>query len=146
LRNLAPEPLSDDFSLKYLKQITAASRSTIKEFLLDQTKVCGLGNIYASESLFSAGVSPMVAAQSLSSTRLRRLFLGIREVLQQAVEHSKSAVIDPRNLEGSYFSGSADHGWLVYDREGMPCTHCKRPIRRVKQGGRSTFYCWSCQR
>jgi len=146
LAKLAPEPFSDEFSIGYLRSSLAASSRSLKEFLLDQTKVCGLGNIYAAEAMFAAGVDPQIQARSLSSRRASRLYDSIRAVLDEAISHNASRPADPENIEGGYFSGSRPDGWLVYDRENEPCVNCQRPIIRLKQAGRSTYYCRRCQR
>ena len=146
LKKLAPEPFSDDFSVEYLHKTAKASKRSLKEFLIDQTKVCGLGNIYAAEAMFAAGVDPRKLAHKLTKQNILRLHESIRAVLNEAVSHAGNQVVDPENLEGNYFSGSADAGWHVYDRENEPCLNCKTPIVRLKQGGRSTYYCPKCQR
>lgn len=146
LAKLAPEPFSDDFSSAYLLNATKASRRSLKEFLVDQTKVCGLGNIYAAEALFAAGVHPELPAFKLSRPRSHRLYESIRAVLAEAINYAKNLPVDPENLEGSYFSGSDDPTWYVYDRDGEPCRLCGTMISRIKQGGRSTYYCRGCQK
>ena len=146
LKCLAPEPFSDDFSIEYLHEQAKASKRSLKEFLLDQTKVCGLGNIYAAEAMFAVGLDPRKTANKLSKQSALRLHESIRAVLNEAVSHAGNRKVDPENLEGNYFSGAIDAGWFVYDREGEPCRNCESPIARLKQGGRSTYYCQKCQR
>lgn len=146
LAKLAPEPFSDEFSLKYFRNALAGSSRSLKEFLLDQTKVCGLGNIYASEAMFAAGIDPRISANRVSARRASRLFESVRAVLAEAVEHNANRPVDPENLEGSYFSGGNADGWLVYDRENEECVKCGSTIIRLKQGGRSTYFCRRCQR
>lgn len=146
LRKLAPEPFSDEFSVDYLFGAVKSSKRSLKEFLIDQTKVCGLGNIYACEAMFAAGLDPRKPTANLSKPRILRLHECIRTVLHEAVSHAGSQPVDPENLEGSYFSGSPGAGWHVYDRENEPCLNCETPIIRLKQGGRSTYYCRRCQR
>lgn len=145
LKKLAPEPFSDDFSVEYLYGKTKATKRNLKEFLIDQTKVCGLGNIYACEAMFTAAANPQNASNKLSEQSVIRLHESIRSVLHEAVTH-KICKIDPENLESNYFSGSISAGWLVYDRENEPCRNCKTPIVRLKHGGRSTYFCPQCQR
>ena len=146
LKKLAPEPFSDEFSFEYLFDKARTSKRSLKEFLIDQTKVCGLGNIYACEAMFAAGVDPRKAACKVSKQSVLRLHESIRAVLHEAVSHAANREVDPENLEGNYFSGAIDAGWFVYDREKEPCRNCKMPIVRLKQGGRSTYYCRRCQR
>lgn len=145
LRLLAPEPLSAGFSLEYLKKVFANSRRSAKQLLLDQTKVLGLGNIYAAEALFIAGISPFALAQSLSRKRLLRLHGAIQQILIEAIELGSTLRIDLADGNSSYFE-SPERFWRVYEREGGPCVKCGTKIKRVVQGGRSTYYCSRCQR
>jgi len=145
LRKLAPEPFSPDFSVEYLVSTSRASKRSLKEFLIDQTKVTGLGNIYACEAMFLAGVHPGLRTHKLTRPRLSRLHESIVATLAEAIAHSERIEPDPENLEGGYFSGSGG-GWLVYDREGEPCRTCGTSISRLKQGGRSTYFCRVCQK
>ena len=145
LKKLGPEPFSEAFSVAYLHAAMRASRRSLKEFLIDQRRVCGLGNIYASEAMFAAGVHPQKLTCTVSKPRAARLHRSIRAVLTEAISYAEKGVVDPENLEGNYFSGLGP-GWFVYDREKEPCRHCSEPILRIKQGGRSTYYCRLCQR
>ena len=146
LSKLAPEPFSNEFSIAYFRSALKGSKRTLKEFLIDQTKVCGLGNIYACEAMFAAGVDPRKVAAKLSGPKAALLHASVIAVLKEAVSHAEGRPIDPENLEGNYFSGASDAAWYVYDRESEPCINCKRPIIRLKQGGRSTYFCRNCQR
>jgi formamidopyrimidine-DNA glycosylase len=146
IKELAPEPFSDDFSLNYLKQTLAASQRTLKTLLLDQTKVLGLGNIYAAEALFRAGVNPFKIANSLASQRVGRLHQAIREVLTDALTDSSTLRIDLEQKDGSSYGEAFEDFWQVYDREGERCFKCRARIRRVTHGGRSTYWCPRCQR
>lgn len=145
ISKLAPEPLSDDFSVEYLRSTLKTSRRSLKEVLLDQTKVCGLGNIYASEAMFIARVSPTIPANKLSKPKTGLLFDAIRMVLSDAVELGSALPITPDNIGGSIYGNGSDWEWRVYDRESMPCVECERPVRRIVQGGRSTYFCRACQ-
>jgi formamidopyrimidine-DNA glycosylase len=142
---LAPEPLTDDFSLDYFLETLSRSRRSLKQLLLDQTRILGLGNIYASEALFLARISPLKPADSLSKKRALRLHEAIRDILQEAIDAGSTLRIDLTDGDGSYF-GTAERFWRVYERAGEPCVNCGAPIRRVVQGGRSTYYCPRCQR
>lgn len=146
LRSLAPEPFSDEFTPAYLRAALARTRRTLKETLLDQTKVTGLGNIYAAEAMFIARVSPFVAASRVAPRRLPRLHRAILEVLGEAIAHGSTMNVDPEDFEGSYYGGPYESRWRVYAREGEPCVNCRAPIRRFMHAGRSTFYCPRCQR
>jgi formamidopyrimidine-DNA glycosylase len=145
LKTLAPEPLSDDFTEDYFLQTLSRSRRPLKHLLLDQTRVLGLGNIYAVEALFLAGVNPMKAANKLSKPRARKLYQAIRDVLQEAIDAGSTLRIDLADGNGSYFA-TPERFWRVYEREGEPCDRCATPIKRVVQGGRSTYFCPQCQK
>jgi formamidopyrimidine-DNA glycosylase len=146
IANLAPEPFSDEFSADYLAAVLSGSARSLKEFLLDQTKVCGLGNIYAAEAMFHAGLSPRRRAKNVPGKRVERLFESIRNVLSEALAVGEMKTPDPVNIgEGVYGNGITAE-WVVYEREGRPCAHCDSVIKRIRQGARSTYYCPSCQR
>lgn len=145
LAKLAPEPFSEDFSTVYFHATLKRSKRSLKEFLLDQTKVCGLGNIYASEAMFLANVSPKKYAFRLSNPKASVLHEKIREVLSEAVDLISVLQINPENIGGSIY-GSNESAWRVYDRENEPCQKCKTPITRLVQAGRSTYYCRQCQK
>lgn len=146
LRRLAPEPFSKEFSVEYLFAILQRSRRAMKETLLDQTKVTGLGNIYVVEALFRAHIHPSKISATLSRKRVPLLYDSIRLVLSEAIARISAMDIDMENIDGSYFSGSNDERWRVYDREGEPCSECGANIRRIKHAGRSTYFCPNCQR
>jgi formamidopyrimidine-DNA glycosylase len=146
LRSLAPEPFSDEFTPAYLRAALARSRRTLKETLLDQKRVLGLGNIYAAEVMFLARVNPFTTAAQLSKARVPRLHRAILEVLGESLALGSTMNVDPENIDGSYYGGSYEGRWRVYDREGKPCPACRASIRRVAHAGRSTFYCPRCQR
>jgi formamidopyrimidine-DNA glycosylase len=155
LEKLGPEPLGEEFSTDYFASGLRKSRQPIKVKLLDQSLVAGVGNIYASEALFRAGISPGLSARKLEFTQVKRLRQCIREVLTEAIECGSATPLDYSGTELRdrlfYFgsSGSAGHygeRLRVYDREGQPCFVCGNRIRRIVQAARSTFYCRTCQR
>jgi formamidopyrimidine-DNA glycosylase len=145
LATLAPEPLSDDFTEEYFLETLARSRRSLKQLLLDQTRVLGLGNIYAVEALFLAGVNPLKPAHRLSKPRARKLYHAIRQILHEAIEAGSTLQIDLADGKAGYF-GTVERFWRVYEREGEPCVNCGTRIRRIVHGGRSTYYCPRCQR
>lgn len=142
---LAPEPLTDDFSIAHFLETLSKSRRSLKQLLLDQTKILGLGNIYASEALFLARISPLSQAHSLSKPRALRLHQAIRDILQEAIDAGSTLRIDLSDGNGSYF-GTTERFWRVYERAGEACVNCGTRIKRVVQGGRSTYFCPRCQR
>lgn len=145
LNTLAPEPLSDDFTEEYFIETLARSRRSLKQLLLDQTRVLGLGNIYAVEALFLAGINPLKPANRLSKPRARKLYQAIRQVLSEAIAAGSTLRINIADGNGSYF-GTSERFWRVYEREGQPCVNCGTRIRRIVHGGRSTYYCPRCQK
>jgi formamidopyrimidine-DNA glycosylase len=140
--SLGPEPLGPAFTVAYLRQAAAKSRLPAKLFLLDQTKVAGLGNIYAVEALFRARISPTRPVNQLSPGRLLRLHAVIREVLTSAVQSVYTAYRSP----GGYREHQDDFDRQVYGRAGEACFVCGATLKRIAQGGRSTYYCGRCQR
>jgi formamidopyrimidine-DNA glycosylase len=137
---LGPEPF--DVTAAELKRRFAGRSASIKLLLLDQRIVAGLGNIYVCEALYRAGIHPKRAGGSVSVERLRRLVVAIHDVLEEAIAAGGSTLRDFVSPDGElgYFSKS----FAVYDREGKPCA-CGGTVRRIVQGGRSTFYCPQCQ-
>jgi len=143
IAELAPEPFSGEFNSDYLRDILRRSRRSLKTLLLDQTKVLGLGNIYAAEALFRARINPFKPASQLSAKRVTQLYEAIREVLEFAVAHISGGF----NLEEGFSYGAAfERFWQVYEREGEPCVRCGARIKRATHGGRSTYWCPRCQR
>lgn len=146
LRRLAPEPFSEEFTPDYLSAALARSRRTLKETLLDQTKVSGLGNIYAAEALFLARANPFAVSALFSRRRVPRLHGAIRQVLGESIAHGSTMNVNPEDIDGSYYGGAYEGRWRVYNREGEPCPACRARVRRLAQQGRSTYFCPRCQR
>jgi len=144
LRDLGPEPLSAEFDGDYLWRRSRGRRVAVKNFIMDGHVVDGVGNIYANEALFRAGIHPARAAGRISRQRCERLAQAIREVLAEAIEAGGTTLRDFTGSDGrpGYFSRTL----AVYDREGAPCPRCGHPIRSIRLGQRSTFYCPRCQR
>lgn len=141
---MGPEPLGDAFTDESLSAALAGRAAPIKAALLDQRVVAGLGNIYVSEALFRAGVSPRRKAASVAGRRSKRLRSAIVAVLEDAVAAGGSTLRDFAGADGA--SGAFQERFQVYDREGAPCPACAAPVRRIVQSGRSTFYCGGCQK
>lgn len=141
---LGPEPISNAFSAAYLREAFKNKKAPVKAALLDQRVVAGLGNIYVSEALFRAGISPKRLAGSIRPDRLERLAEAVRKVIDEAILAGGSSISDFAGTGGEL--GYFQHRFRVYDREGEPCPACRKPIRRLVQSGRSTFYCAACQK
>ncbi len=140
---LGVEPLSKAFTPDYLQTI-CRSTSKIKSVLLNQTKIAGIGNIYADEALFHAGIRPTRRASSLRRHEIEALHQAIRTVLRAGIRHRGSSISDYRDASGEPGRFAARH--RVYQRHGSPCTVCGTPIRRIVQGQRGTHFCPCCQR
>lgn len=143
---MGPEPLGNAFSGARLGEALAGRKQNIKVALLDQRIVAGLGNIYVCEALYRARISPLIAAGKISRARLETLAAVIRDVLNDAITAGGSTLRDFANAEGG--QGYFQHRFDVYGRESEPCRGegCTGVVKRIVQGGRSTFYCPSCQK
>ena len=143
LKQLGPEPFDDLFTGDWLRQRAQGRRLAVKPFIMDQKIVVGVGNIYANEALFRAGIHPGRAAGKISLARYRQLADAIREVLTQAIAAGGTTLKDFTRSDGrpGYFSQSL----AVYGRHGQPCLRCGTPIRQQHQGQRSTWYCPRCK-
>jgi len=137
--------LDKKFSLEFLKSLTAKNNLPVKTFLLDQNKIAGIGNIYASEILFSARIAPQAKPKSLTPIQTKKLFQEIIKTIKSGIKHQGASGNDKMYvLPDSSFGGQQKY-FFVYQREKQPCRICQTPIKRIKQGGRSTFYCPRCQ-
>jgi formamidopyrimidine-DNA glycosylase len=144
LRGLGVEPLEDGFSGELLFRASRKRSAPVKQFLLAGDVVVGVGNIYACESLFRAGINPKTAAGRISRGRYDKLAVAIRDILAEAIVQGGSTLRDFIAVNGR--SGYFQQTYFVYDREGVPCRNCGAPVRRIVQGQRSTFYCVNCQK
>ena len=153
---LGPEPLDPKLTPALLKQQLTGTRQAIKIALLDQTRVVGLGNIYAAEALFRAGIDPRKATHTLTADQMKRLCEAIHFTLAQAIKFGSSiklAFDKPTSKDALFYYGLSDETnsvvhekFAVYDRAGKPCRACGTPIKRLVQAARSTFFCPTCQR
>lgn len=141
---LGPEPVDPEFGPEILAGIVEGRRAAVKNLLMDQRRVSGVGNIYASEALFRARVDPRRAAGDLSPEETERLARTLRAVLEAAIRHFGTSFRDYVGADGR--PGDFQHHVRVYGREGEPCPECGTPVRRISQSGRSSFFCPSCQR
>lgn len=144
LASLGPEPLGDEFTAARLYALSRKRKSAVKPFLMDQAVVVGVGNIYATEALFRAGIDPRRAAGRISLQRYEALAQAVREVLAESIERGGTTLRDYVNPQGT-------PGWFAlqlsaYERAGEPCLRCQTPIRRVVLGQRASYFCPGCQR
>jgi formamidopyrimidine-DNA glycosylase len=144
LKNLGLEPLDAEFTGEALHRRARGRRVAVKQFLMNGGIVTGVGNIYASEALFHAGIHPARSAGSVSLARWKKLAQAVRHTLESALASGGSTLRNFSGADGS--AGHFQHEHYVYGREGKPCRVCKTPIKTIRQGQRSTFFCPRCQR
>ena len=144
LASLGPEPLEDNFHTDYLFKKSRRRNVAVKTFIMDSKVVVGVGNIYANESLFLAGISPKRSAGKISKPRYEKLVECIQQVLQQAIDVGGTTLKDFTGSDGEpgYFAQSLH----VYGRRGEPCHGCNSTLKEIRQGQRSTVYCSQCQK
>lgn len=144
IQKLGIEPFSQEFNLKNLRKIFQRTKRPIKLVLMDQEKIAGIGNIYANEALFLAKINPQKPANKLTKEEIKRLKKSILKILKKALKYegtSSRFYLKPDRSKGRY-----QEKFLVYQKEGKSCSQCKKEIKRIILGGRSTFYCSRCQR
>ena len=143
LNHLGPEPLSDDFTTEYLSSKAKTRKISIKKFIMDGKIVVGVGNIYASEALFLAGINPKKLAKELADKEYQQLVLSIKQVLQKAIQAGGTTLKDFKKSDGKpgYFAQQLN----VYGRKGQACYHCGSEILDYKEAQRATYYCPLCQ-
>jgi formamidopyrimidine-DNA glycosylase len=138
-----PEPLGDSFTPRFLRERFANRRAPVKAALLDQRTVAGLGNIYADEALWSARIHPHRPAGELEPNEIRRIHNGVRRALERGIARQGATLRDYRTPEGG--SGTMQHEFKVYGRDGEPCPRCGTPIEKTRAAGRGTWFCPRCQ-
>jgi len=144
LRGLGPEPLADEFDGDYLFARSRGRRAPVKTFLMDQAIVVGVGNIYAAEALFAAGISPLRAAGRVSRERYRLLAGAVRRILEHAITRGGTTLRDFLAPDGA--PGYFEQELNAYGRGGAPCPNCGRPLKQASIGQRATVWCGHCQR
>jgi formamidopyrimidine-DNA glycosylase len=140
---LGVDPLAREFTVERLARELAAARRDLKGFLLDQSRIAGIGNIYACEAMYLARLGPRRRTNRLGRAEAARLYAAIHQVLRAGIANRGTSFSDYVDAEGE--AGANQHALAVYGREGQPCRRCGRAIRRLVQGARSTFYCPGCQ-
>jgi len=141
--NLGFEPFDENLTASFMHDYLVRRKQPIKLTIMDQAFIVGVGNIYASEALFRAGISPLKASNSINIKECAKLLEAIRAVLREAIDSGGSTLRDYVRSNGD--SGYFQHNFAVYDRENQPCVKCKSPIQRIVQGGRTSYYCLHCQ-
>jgi len=144
LNHLGPEPLSDLFNAETLFKLSRKKTVSIKQFIMNSKIVVGIGNIYANEALFASGIHPKRAAGKISNQRYERLCIEIKQILQQAIAQGGTTLKD-------FVGGTGKPGYFkqelqVYSRKDQPCVKCKKPLKEIRLGNRSTVYCTNCQK
>lgn len=143
LAEMGPEPLSAEFTPDYFYETASKRKVAIKSFLLNQKYIGGIGNIYADEALFLAGIYPLRPANTLTKEECKRLWEGVNKVIAAGIEDGGTTFRDYQNGEGG--QGSHQEHLYVYSRKGEPCRSCGSPIERITVGGRGTHFCPHCQ-
>jgi formamidopyrimidine-DNA glycosylase len=144
LRDLGPEPLEDQFTVEHLKTVCGKRSAAIKLVIMDAKNVVGVGNIYASEALFRAGIRPATPANKVTKPRLAKLVTAIRDVLADSIREGGTTLRDFLNSDGE--PGYFKQRLFVYDRKGEPCRVCATPVRQAVLGQRATYWCPQCQK
>ena len=144
VQSLGIEPLEKEFSAAVFRKMLQGKKTKIKPLLMDQTFIAGIGNLYAQEALFCAGIAPQRPAQSLTSAESKRLHQEIQNVLRAGIRYRGSSVDNYVTGDGS--AGSYHLRLKVYDRKGEPCAKCHTPLQKISLGGRGTCFCPKCQK
>ena len=140
---MGPEPLSDDFTAEYLQGLAQKRKGAIKSFLLNQKYISGIGNIYADEALFLAGIHPQRPANMLTETECRKLAAAVNDVIAAGIADGGTTFRDYQNGAGG--KGGHQEHLYAYGRTGQPCRKCGTPMERITVGGRGTHFCPQCQ-
>ncbi len=138
--------LSSDFTLKHFINLINSATKPIKLLLMDQEKIAGVGNIYANDALFLAKIHPLRKPRSFTKTEIVNLYKAIKKIIKQGIKHGGSSGADEAFIHLNGKKGKHQQYFLVYQRENQPCLNCHKPIKRIKKGGRSSFYCPICQK
>ncbi|OQX52828.1 MAG: DNA-formamidopyrimidine glycosylase [Candidatus Omnitrophica bacterium 4484_213] len=144
IKQMGLEPLDKEFTLRRFQEILKGKKTKIKPLLMEQGFIAGIGNLYAAEILFRAKVSPLRSADSLTLIEIEKVYLAIKEVLQEGIRYRGSSVDTYRDAHGE--KGNFGKRIKVYGREGKPCFECGNPIKKITLGGRGTYFCPICQK
>lgn len=142
-KKLGPEPLGNSFNSRHLKSVVGNRKGPIKSLLLNQSQIAGIGNIYADESLFQAGIHPLRPAGELEDEEIKQLSLAIKDTLRRAIKLEGSSIDTYRDSLGE--RGRFQETFRVHRRQGEPCPSCKSKVQKIRVGGRGTYFCPKCQ-
>jgi len=146
LGKLGPEPFDREFTVEYLQKIFLKTAKPVKLVLMDQEKIAGIGNIYANEALFEAGILPTRPAKELRNEEIKKLREAIIKVLEEGIKYGGSSAADEAYIKPNGEPGGYQEHFRVYQQQGQKCPRCKSKIERVELGGRGTFFCPNCQK
>lgn len=138
--------LSKKFTIQIIKSLTCKTNKPIKSLLMDQDKITGIGNIYANDSLFLAKIHPLRQAKTLTKNEIKKLYKAILQEIKKGIKDKGSSGADEAFILPDGSKGKHQRNFLVYQKENQPCSRCKTPIKRIKQSGRSSFFCPKCQK
>lgn len=143
-KTLGPEPLSDEFNVEFFFKISRGKKTTVKQFVMDQKNVVGIGNIYACEALFEACVSPLKQARKLTKNQIEKIIAASQRILEQSILYGGSSINDYKDIDEKKGSFQTIH--KVYGRKGEPCVKCGTTVRAKVISGRNSFWCSKCQK
>ena len=146
LLNLGPEPLSDEFNFSYMKSRVKKCKKNIKNFLMDQKYISGIGNIYANEILFKSSINPRKPVHKLNNHGINEILINTKKILEDSIRQGGSTIRDFKSTSGQ--KGIFQQSFMVYDRNNKDCMKrkCKGKIKKIYIGNRSTFFCKNCQK
>jgi len=147
-KDLGPDVNSSGFTVKHLKEVLESSGRAVKLILLDQKKLAGVGNIYANDGLYCAGVDPRRSGKEVAKNEeaVRRLFRCLKKVIDKGIKYGGATASDDSFVNTAGLGGKYQKHFLVYEKEGKKCRRCEGKIKKVKLGGRGTYFCHKCQK
>ena len=145
IKKTAPDVVDEEFDFNYLKSLASKSSKAIKLLILDQDKIGGAGNIYANDALYLSGILPTRKSNTLSDTEIKKLVSALKEVINKGIKYGGASASDDKYVNASGLGGKYQEHFLVYERQGQKCKKCGSIIKKIKIGGRGTYYCEHCQ-
>lgn len=145
IKKTAPDVVDEEFDFNYLKSLASKSSKAIKLLILDQDKIGGAGNIYANDALYLSGILPTRKSNTLSDTEIKKLVSALKEVINKGIKYGGASASDDKYVNASGLGGKYQEHFLVYERQGQKCKKCGSIIKKIRIGGRGTYYCEHCQ-